>query len=147
MSDPGKTQIYIAGSWESKARLANEAATINELSDFECISWWLTSEADKVGKGEGEEADPIHAMRCADMDEQGVIDCDILILDTFENTGRGGKDYEHGYAEALGKEVWIVGPYINIFQRKADRKFNTWAEVHYAIQQESADFGTDLDRD
>lgn len=92
-------------------------------------SKWLTNQDDPVGVLEGEEANQDRALACAKMDLEGVEDCDLFILDTFDNTGRGGKDFEMGVAHTLAREIWVVGPRINIFQRLADCHFLGWDAV------------------
>lgn len=55
---------------------------------------------------------------------------DLLILDTFVMSSRGGASNEFGFALGAhqGKLVWIVGPERSVFHQLADRRFNSWAD-------------------
>jgi len=128
-------RIYVAGPWEARSRLRAAYDAIEAVPDLTCTSTWLTNAVDPVGVGEGEEAKDPHALKCANMDLDNVMQSDVLILDTLETNNRGGKDFESGVGFSLGLEWWVVGPYRNVFQRLAHKHFKTWDEAIAALPE------------
>ncbi len=55
-----------------------------------------------------------------------VVSCDLLIIDTAEESTSGGREVEYGMALALGKSVWVIGPDRNIFHSVCRRRFDDW---------------------
>ena len=118
-----EVKIYIASYFNTKARLLPIRDQLNAMG-YHVISTWLDepttnnthpflppSEADSV--------------RYAIRDYQEIQDCDLLICDTFDETLRGGREVELGYALGKMKQVYVVGPRRNVFHFTV-RHFDTW---------------------
>ena len=60
-----------------------------------------------------------------------IRSADLIIVDTFDVTERGGREVEFGFAlgRFQGIETWIVGPMRNVFHRLADLVFDDWAQA------------------
>ena len=127
-------KIYMAGYFNTRQRLYpwrdRIIATGHEVS-----SSWLHEprevpdheyDSNKVLTVEEQE---VVAVR--DLDE--IDQSDLVIVDTFDVTPRGGREVEIGYAMALGIPFWIVGPPRNVFHHLAERSFRHWGEVLNAL--------------
>ncbi len=118
-------RIYLASNWQSQARIRAMREVIEGLG-HEVVSGWLdeTQTAQSLASTTPEEA-RIFAYR--DMGE--IMSCDLLIIDTQEESTSGGREVEYGVAMALGKPMWLVGPNRNIFHSIPRRQYDTWEEV------------------
>ena len=89
------------------------------------LSHWL----DEVSKPEGMDEE-IWWKKLALRDLVDVYASDLLIVDTLDITPRGGREVEYGFALSRFQEqqVWVVGPYRNVFHRLADLEFETWEQ-------------------
>jgi len=122
--------IYIGGAFEAKNRLMGIRAVMEAIPDVKVVASWLLQEPDDiVGANEGESPSALHMEQATsyairDLDE--IFGADLLILDTIQTNDRGGKDTEFGAAYASGVTTWVVGPYRNVFQRLADKHFESW---------------------
>jgi hypothetical protein len=69
-----------------------------------------------------------------------IKSAELFILDTTVMDARGGREVELGVALGAfqGKQIWIVGPTINVFHTLADRQFNDWREVLAALKPRAA---------
>ena len=94
------TKIYLASIYERRAELQEYMRRI-EAAGFKVTSRWLMHDFD----------DSNWAAQ-AIIDLEDIQDCDGFIVFTEEKgyKGRGGKDFETGYALALGKPIAVVGP-------------------------------------
>ena len=63
-----------------------------------------------------------------DLDD--IQDCDVLIAFTYGGkTSHGVRFHEQGYAQALDKELWLVGEPENCMQELFHVKFADWNEA------------------
>lgn len=123
-----RPDIYIAGRFEAKERLAIERDRIHALGLGDVISTWLDEETTNEQGALAKE----DAVRYARRDDWQVRAADLLILDTFDEDDRGGREVEYGIALAEGVETWVVGPRRNIFHQLAWAT-SSWAEVLEAL--------------
>ena len=116
-------KIYMAGFFDTRARLrpirdrlrAQGAVVLSSWLDEEGVTYQTVDDAYKTS--------------CALRDLEEVQACDILILDTLDESSRGGREVEYGYALGKMKQVWVVGPLRNVFHYVAAKHFSSWDEV------------------
>lgn len=131
-------RIYIAGRYEARDRLRGERNRMNVLGAGRVVGTWLDEEPAQ------ESLTPQQAYDYAVRDRKELAcDADLLILDTFDDDDRGGREVEYGIA--LGYtlaakdheriETWVVGPKRNIFHELAPH-FETWDQVLDALMDE-----------
>ncbi len=122
--------IYIAGKFDAKDRLRIERDRICALKAGHVISLWLDEETaapdETRTKGTGLSAEEGRTYAKRDLYE--IQTADLLILDTFDDNLRGGREVEFGFALATGIPVWVVGPKRNVFHELA-RHFASWPDV------------------
>lgn len=115
-------KIYIAGSWKGKERIKKEA---ENLKPNICLSKWLDLEQDDFDKNA-----ELYAM----IDMHGVMEADMLIFDSIEESTTGGKFVELGMALILNlqKKLGIVhiGPSRNLFDKLIRVRFEDWNEFY-----------------
>lgn len=115
-------KIYIASFFDTRERLRPYRDQLWKLGN-EVVSTWL----DETAKPEGMTHDEFWR-KLAMKDVAEVKSADLLIVDTIDQTPRGGREVELGVA--LGafqqKLVYIVGPVRNVFHELADRRFENW---------------------
>ncbi len=73
-----------------------------------------------------------YRLACALDDIHDVRSSELVVLDTFDVTPRGGREFEMGVAITLGIPVIVVGPFRNVFHRLAWKHFegdNAWTDV------------------
>ena len=102
-------KVYVAARWEQKIEARAFAAELMRAG-YVVTSRWVWSE----------ERDPAHenpneAVRWADSDLQDIRMSDVFLLLSDGELGRGGKDFELGYAYALGKRSAVIGPPTHVF--------------------------------
>ena len=110
-------KIYIAGAFESQARLQPLRDLVEALG-HEVISTWL-DEASLLPPTPKES----RAYAVRDLGEIRV--CDLLILDTFDTNERGGREFEAGVAFADGVRLVRVGRSRNVFHELL-MAYETW---------------------
>jgi len=116
-------KVYLAATYSRHPELQNYAKDLQALG-YEITSRWIWGEHaafdhDIMGSGNAE-----FAGQMALEDEEGVWNSDIFIAFTEPpetNARRGGFHVETGMARALGKRLFIVGHYTNIFHRLPSR--------------------------
>jgi len=124
--------IYMAGAFEAKSRLAHERDRIHRLGLGKVIGTWLNEEPAPCGGLVASQAF-YYAVR----DREEILDSDLLILDTFDDNLRGGREVEFGIAIGRGVEAWVVGPKRNVFHEMAPQ-FKDWDEVLDTLAKEAA---------
>ena len=123
--------VYLAASYEAKDRIKAMAEILNAIPGVKVTASWFDKVVDPSALARGGEDDASASMESAlseavrDLDE--IYEADLLILDTIATNDRGGKDTEFGAAYSSGGTTWVVGPYRNVFQRLADKHFESWA--------------------
>lgn len=117
-------RIYLASNFGSQSRLRPIRTNLERLG-HEVVSTWL----DEPGAQSFElnpDKGPGYSLR--DLGE--VASCDLLIIDTQEESCTGGREVEYGAALVQGKQLWRVGPSRNIFHTIAHRVFSNWNECY-----------------
>lgn len=117
------TLVYIAGKYTARERLKAERETLR-ISGVEVSSSWMDN--DYPVEAEVSDETSRHEAR---MDVREVEACDLLILDTLDESNTGGRDVELGMALVAGKQVVRIGPARNVFHKLLS-SFETWAEYH-----------------
>lgn len=100
-------RVYLAARFE---RQAEARALADELcaQGYSVTSSWLG--ADGLAMGDARKSEVWAARDLFD-----VRQADAYVLLSDAELGRGGKDFEGGYAYALGKRVVVVGPPAHVF--------------------------------
>lgn len=101
-------KIYIASFYDTRDRLRPICGLLEEMG-YQVTSRWIRNQEDTKPS---EEELGTYAQR--DFDD--IDAADMLILDTLDETPRGGREVELGYAVGK-KEIVIVGPKRNVFHR------------------------------
>jgi len=103
---PGDS-IYIAARFERQTEARSLAHELMKHG-YKITSRWLCS----TGLASN---NPASARMWARMDLVDVSHADVYLLLSDDVLGRGGKDFEGGYAYARGKRVVVVGPPAHVF--------------------------------
>jgi len=100
-------RIHVAARFE---RQAEARAIADELlaAGYHVTSRWLFAPGLQMG-------DPVAAQRWALIDLGDVKRADVYLLLSDEVLGRGGKDFEGGFAFAHGMRLVVVGPPAHVF--------------------------------
>lgn len=106
MIRPGD-KIYLAGRFERQAELRVLADEL-VAHGHQVTSAWLGAAGLSL-------SDPVKARVWAERDLFDVRAADVYLLISDDVLGRGGKDWEGGYAYALGKRIVVVGPRAHVF--------------------------------
>lgn len=122
-------KIYLAACFEERLRIRDVADKLwNE--GHEITSTWLHETTQPPYMNQDE-----FFKKLAVKDLTEIAAADLLIMDTFVMSPRGGASNEFGFA--LGafqkKLVWVVGPARSVFHQLADRRFETWDECVNAL--------------
>ena len=119
-------KIYLATKYLAKERLLAPRDQITKLG-HNVVSRWLDEAAD---------ADTHHEMyQAAIRDLEDIRKADLLILDTFDEDYRAGREVEFGMALGLNREVWLVGPRRNIFHHLVPH-FDSWPDVLDCLRED-----------
>ena len=123
-----RIRTYLAGAFESLERLRPIKARLNAMG-HEVISTWLEEEALPHSGGKRAEEVISHeqclAYAVRDLDE--IHTANLLLVDTMDQTVRGGREFEAGYARGLGLPVVVIGPRRNVFHHDVEH-YETWDE-------------------
>jgi nucleoside 2-deoxyribosyltransferase len=116
-----KRRVYIAGLFDSQERLRVQRDAMIAMG-YIVTSSWLEESPDTAFTTD-KWAD------YAERDLAEVEDSHFIVVDTLDVTPRGGREVEMGYAMALNKPVFVVGPMRNVFHHIADEVFADWDEA------------------
>lgn len=121
---PQRNRIYIASFFDTRQRLRPVRDELWKMG-YEVTSTWLDETAKPAGMSIQE-----FFKKLAIKDVAEIQKADILIVDTFDVTPRGGREVEYGVAlgQFQSKLLFVVGPKRNIFHELADHQFNGWEE-------------------
>ena len=131
-SSARKLKVYVAGRYEDQADLRQFALDLEREMGWLVISSWLWSPATRADIDQDEVLAAETARACL----TEIRHCDMVILDTGTPTQTGGREFEAGFAHALGKIVVCRGPARNIFH-------TLLPEVHLGQDAEAAAHPTD----
>lgn len=119
--------IYIAGSFDGRTRLKTIRDAIHARTpQHTVLSTWLDDET-----GEGRPPSDL-AQTYARRDYSEIRRADLLLLDTFDDDPRGGREVELGFARGLGLKAFRVGPARNIFHALLPA-FGDWEAMYDAL--------------
>jgi nucleoside 2-deoxyribosyltransferase len=122
----GRPRIYIAGKFSAQARLRAERDKIQAARLATVSSSWLAD------VNETPEAAVYCAREHVDRDLREIRQATMVIVDTQDESVTGGREVEIGYALALGREVWRVGPQRNVFHQLLPA-FDSWEAARLAL--------------
>lgn len=122
-------RIYLAGFFDTRARMRPIRDRIWALG-HEVVSTWL----DEVKHPETMDTETFYK-KLALRDLAEIRSADLIIVDTIDETPRGGREVELGFAlgRFQGIEIWTVGPMRNVFHRLADEIFDDWDTAFLAL--------------
>jgi nucleoside 2-deoxyribosyltransferase len=121
------TAIYLASSYSRRLEMVEHAAELTALGHT-VVSTWVNGHHETRPNIDAEATDA-ERRQWAEEDLRDIDLCDLMIVSTDSGHQRGGKWVEMGYALALRKQVWIVGPRENVFTCLAEaEQFDTWPE-------------------
>ena len=127
-------RIYIAGFYDTRARLRPYRDALNAMG-YKVLSTWMdemeTNETYTVA-GEGKimlEARKGDLTYFAVRDITEIKSADLFIIDTLDETPRGGREVEFGIALTRHIPRYMVGPIRNVFHYLAAAHFDTWEEL------------------
>ena len=126
-------KLYIASFFDDRQRLRPHADKL-WAKGHEVVSSWLN----EVSRPEGMSQEEFWK-KLAIKDLAEINACDLLILDTFSITPRGGREVELGFAlgRFQSKLVYLVGPIRNVFHTLVDRKYDNWDNLLDSIPDTS----------
>ena len=110
-----RPRLYLAGRYSRKEELKSYVPLL-EANGFEVLTNWLKEKADSnIGLDEmtNEECEDTSNVDLTDI--QSVEAMLFFAEDPLTGTPRGGRHVEFGYALALKKPIFVVGPKENIF--------------------------------
>lgn len=115
-------KVYCASFFDTRERIRKEAEKLWGKG-HEVVSSWLN----EVSRPEHMSTKEFWK-KLAMKDLAEIKQADLLIIDTFDVTPRGGREVEYGFALAhfQGKSTWLVGPVRNVFHELADRQYDSW---------------------
>ena len=116
--------IYIASFFDTRERLKSIVERLHDMGHT-VTSTWLTepSNVNYTNVTEG------YRMCCALRDRYDIRHSHIVVLDTIDETPRGGREWEGGICSTEGIPFVIVGPFRNVFHRQCLRHFTEWEEA------------------
>ncbi len=109
-------KIYIASRFSRRHECHDLAKFLMEIG-HQITSRWVKSDSDHVIVGLSKQAADSERTRFADEDIEDVTNCDCMIslMEEPRNNSRGGRHVEFGYALALKKSMFIIGPRETVF--------------------------------
>lgn len=118
-------RVYVAAFFDDRERIRQEALKLWDKG-YDVISSWLN----EVSKPEHMSKEDFWK-KLALKDIAEVKSSNLIILDTLEETPRGGREVEFGFglAQHQDKSIYLVGPVRNVFHTLADRRYATWKEL------------------
>lgn len=125
-------KIYLAAKFERRLFIRKRADQLWKLG-HQITSTWLneTTKPESMTK-------EIFFRKLAIKDLCEIMAADLIILDTAEQSTRGGKENEFGFAlgQFQNKLVYIVGRKRSVFHELADMVFKNWKEcIAYVSSQ------------
>lgn len=118
---------YLAGRFTGQSRLrAMRDQMAQAFLGWTCTASWLDSKESNypVTKSQAE--------AYADRDFKEIDSCEMLILDTLDDSNTGGREVELGYAMAKGVYCIIVGPRRNVFHYVPREHYENW-DAFFAV--------------
>ena len=107
-------RIYIASKFASRKRLIPIRQQL-QIHGFVVLSTWMIDDPDSSADIDSLGNDLEESARLAMRDYQEIISCHLFVIDTTDDSSTGGREVELGYAQALHKPSFRVGPIRNVF--------------------------------
>lgn len=117
-------KIYVASFFDTRSRLSGPVAELNEMG-HQVISRWLQ---ERTGAAYNTSSEP-YLLGCAVVDIEDIRQAEAFIIDTIDETPRGGREVELGLALARGIPTFLVGPRRNVFHRLVTCQFSDWGQA------------------
>lgn len=108
-------KIYIAGRFSRQLEFREVAKRLEEMGHEVTSRWLYESVSPNHTMGD---ITPAYSAKAARLDLQDIDEAQAVLFyaeDPLVGTPRGGRHVEFGYALALGKFIYVVGPAENIF--------------------------------
>ena len=118
-------------SGTSRAASMEDAQRALEARGQEVTSTWHSSAYLHLEPGDPE----MTFQALSDLGDIRRADTLIAFSSNGSGTNRGGRHFEAGYAHALGKQIWLIGPPEHAFHTLAKRKFDTWADALNFVEE------------
>lgn len=120
--------IYVAGSFNSVARIADEVDELEQRGHHVTGVWFQGHDPlEKIWDGNfGGRIAEVMSLR----DFNGIDRADLFIIDTLDPSSTGGRNVELGYALAKGKRIILIGQPTTIFFALIREAYETWEEFH-----------------
>ena len=111
-------KVYLAARFSRRDELEQEARPVFEAAGWTVISRWHREQTSAPIDGAMANHSAADNAEYAQRDLEDVQACDALVLFTEAPESawpRGARHVEYGYALALGKSVYLIGPRENVF--------------------------------
>ena len=103
-------KVYMCGPFGKKAELKKWGEYLEQACGVEIVSRWLNG-----SHGSDQSVSPFYLCQVAYDDIEDIERCDIVVAMIGQGGVSGGRHWECGYAQALGKLIILVGQHENIF--------------------------------
>lgn len=120
-------RIYIASFFNTKERLIPIRRQIEQMG-HQVVARWLDESPNPTATSNLVEYSPEFLRRCALRDLVDIKQANQFILDTIDESPRGGREVELGIALVQGLPLWLVGPTRNVFHHLVHKSFKEWEE-------------------
>jgi hypothetical protein len=129
-------KIYLASRYGRREELKQYSAQLEKFGHT-VTARWLSGDRDTC-----DDSTPNSELwqKWAREDIEDIRTCDTFIVFTGAGSRLGGAHVETGIALALGKDVFIIGPRVNVFHHLADGEYLFWRNL---IKQLLIDGGYD----
>lgn len=105
--------IYLAATFSRQLEMRSYRDELEKEGHF-VVSSWIDVENEDFRPTDKESLTMAQGFALTDLNE--VAQCDIFLMFTREDGKGQGHHVEFGVAYQRHKQIWIVGPYENIFQ-------------------------------
>jgi Nucleoside 2-deoxyribosyltransferase len=115
-------KIYIASFFDTRARLVPVCEAL-EQKGHQIVAHWIRHESSTATYATVTDG---YRLACALKDMEDIRNAGLFIIDTLDETPRGGREVELGLALAAGLPCWRVGPARNVFHQLTSHNFYSW---------------------
>lgn len=123
-------RVYIAGKYSAWPRLEQRREEMRQLGYSVSSTWIDTGRSVVVRSGNNSLAldDGLNRV-AAERDIHEVLEAEMLVLDTFDESYTGGREVELGFALDRELVTVLIGPKRNVFHYLVNYSFNNWEEA------------------
>ena len=131
-------KLYLAGRYSRKEEITKHAETIR-ATGLEVCSTWITEPHGPAVQLKDVVPQELREYALRDLEELRLADAFVIYAESDQTYNkRGGRHVEHGFALALGKPIFVVGPHENIFHYlPSTQHFSSTEALVEALQHES----------